>query len=53
MPVGEQRLPTVAVERDQRIPEVGRFPGESRDPCLMASVKRVRQGAVLQPTPER
>ncbi len=39
----------IAVECDQRIPEVGGFPGESRDPCLVASVERVRQGAVLQP----
>ena len=46
--MGEQGLPAVAVERDQRIPEVGRLPWESRDPCLMPSVERVRQGAVLQ-----
>ena len=46
--MGEQGLPAVAIERDQRIPEVGRFPGQSRDPCLMARVERVRQRAVLQ-----
>jgi hypothetical protein len=30
--VSEQGLPADAIERDQRVPEVGGFPGESRDP---------------------
>ena len=47
--VGEQRLPAVAIERCQCIPEFGRILWQSGDPGLMSGIEGIRQRAILQP----